>query len=50
MAWWTATRCSRSSTACNGGKPMALVGQVLAHVVQPTMQLSGSTTTAFIRS
>ena len=34
----------------NGDNRMACTGQVLAQVVEPTMQFSGSTTTAFLRS
>jgi len=33
-----------------GGKAIACAGQVLAQVVQPTMQFSGSTATGFLRS
>jgi len=49
MAWRTSGRSSRSSTTWALGKPMALVGQEVDQVMQPTMQFIGSATTAFLR-
>lgn len=46
--WWTSTRSASSRMLRTGGKLMALVGHVLAQVIQATMQLSGSATTAFL--
>lgn len=49
-AWRTVARPSSASTDSIGGKVIACEGQVLAQLVQPTMQFSGSTTTGFLRS